>query len=99
VEARRSAGLTQFGENLTRLPPGQWTSQRHRHTAEDEFVWVVDGEVVLVSSYGEEVLHSGDCAGLPLACRMGITSATRSNREAVLLEIGSTRRLNTAVES
>ena len=48
-----AAGLTQFGVNLTRVPPGQWTSQRHWHTAEDEFVWVIEREVVLVSGRGE----------------------------------------------
>lgn len=49
-------GTSQAGAGLS-------TSERHWHTAEDEFVWVVEGEVVLVSSYGEEVLRSGDCAG------------------------------------
>ena len=57
-----AAGMTQFGVNLMRLPPGQWTSQRHWHTAEDEFVWVVEGEVVLVTDAGEEILRAGDWA-------------------------------------
>ena len=58
-----AAGLSQFGVNLQRLPPGQWSSQRHWHSHEDEFVWVVEGEVVLVTGAGEEVLRAGDCAG------------------------------------
>jgi uncharacterized cupin superfamily protein len=44
-----AAGLTQFGINLFRLPPGAWSSQRHWHTKEDEFVFVLSGEVVLVT--------------------------------------------------
>src|ERR1700746_4100707 len=58
-----AAGLTQFGVNLCRLPPGAWSSQRHWHTAGDEFVYVLSGEVVLVTDGGEEVLRSGDAAG------------------------------------
>src|SRR6185437_9803621 len=58
-----AAALTDFGVNLLRLSPGVWSSQRHWHTAEDEFVYVVAGEVVLVTDAGEEVLRAGDCAG------------------------------------
>src|SRR5215831_7101180 len=58
-----AAGLTQFGVNLLRLPPGAWSSQRHWHTAEDEFVYVLSGEVVLVTDWGEEVLRPGDAVG------------------------------------
>jgi uncharacterized cupin superfamily protein len=57
------AGLTQFGVNLLRLVPGVWSSQRHWHTGSDEFVYVVSGEVVLVSDDGEEMLCAGDAAG------------------------------------
>src|SRR6202051_1666669 len=58
-----AAGLTDFGVNLMRLPPGAWSSQRHWHSAEDEFVFIVEGEVMLVSDAGEETLTAGDCAG------------------------------------
>src|ERR1700723_3558755 len=58
-----AAGLTQFGANLLRLPPGSWSSQRHWHTHEDELVYVLEGEVVLVTDAGEETLRPGDCAG------------------------------------
>ena len=67
-----AAGLTQFGVNLLRLPSGAWSSQRHWHRAEDEFVWVLEGEVVLVSDAGEEVLRAGDCAGF----KAGAATAT-----------------------
>jgi uncharacterized cupin superfamily protein len=86
-----AAGLTQFGVNLMRLPPGAWTSQRHWHTAEDEFVWVVEGEVVLVDDEGETVLRTGDCAGFRAGEPNGHHLQNRSDREAVLLEIGSRR--------
>ena len=58
-----AAGLTQFGVNFLRLPPGAWSSQRHWHTAEDEFVYVLSGEVTLVSDGGDELLRAGDAAG------------------------------------
>jgi uncharacterized cupin superfamily protein len=85
------AGLTQFGVNLLRLPPGAWSSQRHWHSAEDEFVWVLEGEAVLVTDEGEEVLRAGDCAGFPAGVANGHHLQNRSAREVVLLEIGSRR--------
>jgi uncharacterized cupin superfamily protein len=86
-----AAGLTQFGVNLLRLPPGQWSSQRHWHTAEDEFVWVVEGEVVLVTDEGEQTLRAGDCAGFPAGVPNGHQIQNRSGSEARLLEVGSRR--------
>jgi uncharacterized cupin superfamily protein len=83
------AGLTQFGVNLLRLPPGVWSSQRHWHTAEDEFVHVLEGEVVLVTDDGEEMLRAGDCAGFKAGESNGHHLQNRSNAEAVLLEIGA----------
>lgn len=86
-----SAGLTQFGVNLTRLPPGCWSSQRHWHTAEDEFVFVVEGEVTLVTDAGEELLRAGDCAGFKAGVPDGHHLQNRSSRDAVVLEIGTRR--------
>ena len=83
------AGLTQFGVNLLRLPPGSWSSQRHWHAAEDEFVLVVDGEVVLVTDAGEETLRAGDSAGFKAGVPDGHHLQNRSNRDALVLEIGS----------
>jgi uncharacterized cupin superfamily protein len=83
-----AAGLTQFGVNLLRLPPGQWSSQRHWHLAEDEFVWIVEGEVVLVTNTGEEVLRAGDCAGFKAGEADGHHIQNRSLQDAVMLEIG-----------
>lgn len=85
------AGLTQFGVNLMRLAPGVWTSQRHWHTHEDEFVFVVSGEVVLVEDEGETILRAGECAGFKAGAPNGHHIQNRSSAEAVLLEIGSRR--------
>ena len=86
-----SAGLTQFGVNLQRLPPGAWSSQRHWHSHEDDFVMVLEGEVVLVTDHGEEWLGAGDCAGFPAGDANGHHLQNRSDRVAVLLEIGADR--------
>lgn len=84
-----AAGLTQFGVNLLRLPPGAWSSQRHWHTGSDEFVYVLSGEVVLVSDGGEEVLRAGDAAGFPARDTNGHCLQNRSDREAEVLEVGT----------
>ena len=84
-----AAGLTQFGINLLRLPPGVWSSQRHWHSAEDEFVYVLEGEVVLASDAGEEVLRAGDCAGFKAGEACGHHLLNRASADAVLLEIGT----------
>jgi len=86
-----AAKLTDFGVNLLSLPPGTWSSQRHWHSAEDEFIWVVAGEVVLVTDQGEEVLRSGDCAGFKAGITDGHHLQNRSGHPASILEIGSRR--------
>lgn len=84
-----AAGLSQFGVNLTRLPPGGWSSQRHWHTGEDEFVFIVSGEVVLVTEGGEEVLRAGDCAGFKAGEADGHHLQNRTRQEALVLEVGT----------
>jgi uncharacterized cupin superfamily protein len=84
-----AAGLTQFGVNHLRLPPGAWSSQRHWHALEDEFVYVLSGEVVLVTDAGEEVLRGGDCAGFKAGVRDGHCLQNRSDQDADVLVIGS----------
>ena len=84
-----AAGLTQFGVNLVRLPPGVWSSQRHWHTHEDEFVYVVEGELVLVTDAGEETLRSGDSAGFKAGVRDGHCLQNRSTADAVFLAVGT----------
>ena len=87
-----AAGLTDFGVNLLRLSPGAWSSQRHWHTLEDELVWVLEGEVVLIEDGGETRLVAGDCAGFKAGVANGHHHVNRSERDAVVLEVGSSRR-------
>jgi uncharacterized cupin superfamily protein len=84
-----AAGLSQFGVNLLRLPPGGWSSQRHWHTSGDEFVYVPSGEVVLVTDGGEEILRTGDAAGFPAGDTNGHCLQNRSDRDTQVLEIGT----------
>ena len=84
-----AAGLTQFGVNLLRLPPGAWSSQRHWHSGEDEFIYVLSGEVTLVSDAGPEVLRAGDSAGFKANDGDGHCLQNRAAGEAVVLEIGT----------
>jgi uncharacterized cupin superfamily protein len=84
-----AAGLEQFGVNLLRLPPGAWSSQRHWHTTADEFVYVVSGEVTLVSDAGDEVLRPGDAAAFKAGDADGHCLQNRSTTEAVVLEVGT----------
>lgn len=82
-----AGGLTQFGVNLLRLPPGSWSSQRHWHSEEDEFVYVVEGEVVLITDQGEEVMAAGDCAAFPKNSPNGHHLVNRSDATVVCLEV------------
>lgn len=84
-----AAGLTQYGVNLLTLKPGSWSSQRHFHSHEDEFVYVISGEVVMVSNDGEETLRAGDAAGFPAGTGDGHCLQNRSDSDAVLLEVGT----------
>jgi uncharacterized cupin superfamily protein len=81
--------LTDFGVNLVRLPPGNWSSQRHWHSHEDEFVYVLEGELMLIEDNGETVLHAGACAAFPNGSGNGHHMINRSNATAVYIEIGS----------
>jgi uncharacterized cupin superfamily protein len=84
-----AAGLTGFGVNLCRLPPGAWSSQRHWHSLDDEFIWVLEGELTLVTDAGEEVLRAGDSAGFKAGDANGHHLQNRTDQDAVLLEIGT----------
>lgn len=84
-----AAGLTQFGVNLTTLKPGAGSAQRHWHTAEDEFVYVLAGEVVLCEDHGEVVLRPGDAAGFKAGVANGHCLVNRTAHDAVYLEVGT----------
>jgi uncharacterized cupin superfamily protein len=84
-----AVGLTQFGVNLTTLKPGAWSSQRHWHEAEDELIYMLEGEVLLCEDEGEIVLKPGDAAGWKANAANGHCLINRTDRDAVFLEIGS----------
>ena len=84
-----AGGLNDFGINLLRLPSGAWSSQRHWHNAEDEFVYVLSGEVTLVADEGEQVLRAGDCAAFPKNQANGHHLINKSTGPAIVLEIGT----------
>lgn len=80
-------GLKNFGVNLTRLAPGAESALLHRHSRQDEFVYIVEGEAVLVTDRGEAVLKPGMCAGFP-ATGLAHQLVNRSEADVVYLEIG-----------
>ena len=85
----KAAGLKQLGINLLELAPGAWSSQRHWHSHDEEFVYILDGEVVLVTEGCEETLHAGDCAAFLPGDPDGHHLQNRSGAPARVLEIGS----------
>lgn len=95
VELRRwqavgdAAGLTQFGVNRVVLPPGAMSSLRHWHTEEDEFVVVLEGELVLVTDAGETTIGPGALAGFPKGRANGHHLVNRAESDAVFLAIGT----------
>jgi uncharacterized cupin superfamily protein len=84
-----AGGLDDFGVNLMTLPAGGWSSQRHWHSHEDEFVYILEGEVTLIEDGGETLLRAGDCAAFPKATGNGHHLVNRSQSTAVYLEVGS----------
>jgi uncharacterized cupin superfamily protein len=82
-------GLTQIGVNLTTLLPGKESSMRHFHSREEEFVFIVEGEVVLRTDAGEQLLTAGSCAGFVLGSRDGHQLVNRSDKPARYLEISN----------
>ena len=87
-----AGGLTEFGVNLTVLPPGEWSSQRHWHTLSDEFVFVLEGEVVLITDDGETPVKAGQGAAFPKGVSNGHHFVNKSAQRAVYLEIGTRHR-------
>ena len=81
-------GLKNFGVNLTTIKPGSASALRHWHAKQDEFVYVVSGELVLVTDAGEQLLTVGMCAGFPAGTADGHHLVNRSARDAVYLEVG-----------
>jgi uncharacterized cupin superfamily protein len=93
-----AAGLTQFGVNLLELSPGAWSAQRHWHTGEDEFVYVLEGEVTLKTNAGDEVLKAGDCAGFRAGEPDGHCLVNHTDAVAKVLEVGTRTQTGDAVD-
>ena len=81
-------GLDIFGVNLTTIRPGAQSALRHWHSAQDEFIYMVEGELVLITDGGEQVLRAGMCAGFPAGKADGHHLVNRSGRDAIYLEVG-----------
>ena len=85
-------GLTDFGVNLVTLPPGAWSAQRHWHSHEDEFVYVVEGELTLITDGGEQALGAGQVAGFPAGKADGHHLVNKGTAPVTYLEIGDRRQ-------
>lgn len=82
------AGLTNFGVVLTRIAPGGQSSHRHAHSTQDEFIWVLQGETVLKTNAGEQILTAGMCAGFAAGSGDAHHFLNRSDRDVLLLVAG-----------
>jgi uncharacterized cupin superfamily protein len=88
--------LTQYGVNLVTLAPGAQSALRHWHTDEDELIYFLEGELVLVTDAGEEIVRAGDVVGHPAGDRDAHHLINRSTRPARYLEIGTRSRADMA---
>jgi uncharacterized cupin superfamily protein len=84
-----AAGLDQFGVNLTTLKPGAASALRHWHEQEDEFIYLLQGELVLIENDGETVLKPGEAAAFKANAPDGHHLVNRTSRDAVYLEVGT----------
>ena len=93
------AGLTHYGVNIATLPPGTASGQRHWHSHEDEFVYILSGTPTLVSDAGEQVLSPGMCAGFKAGVADGHQLVNRTDRDVIYFEVGSRSSEDTVVYS
>jgi uncharacterized cupin superfamily protein len=84
-----AGGLTEFGVSQVVLKPGAWSSQRHWHVGEDEFLVMLSGEAVLVDDEGEHVLRAGDCAAFPKNDGNGHHLQNRSGEDCAFVVVGA----------
>ena len=84
-----AVGLTQFGVYITRIEPHSASALRHWHEQEDEFIYVLEGELVLAENDGETILKAGDCAGFKAGSGIAHCLINRTGRDALYLEIGT----------
>jgi uncharacterized cupin superfamily protein len=84
-----AVGLTQFGVNITRIKAHSASALRHWHEQEDEFIYMIEGELVLKENDGETVLKTGDCAGFKAGSGIAHCLINRTDLDAVYLEVGT----------
>lgn len=82
-------GLTEIGVNITTLMPGAASAMRHYHAADDEFIYVLDGEVTLITNIGEQLLVAGMCAGFPKGKADAHHLVNQGDRPVTFLEAGT----------
>ena len=83
-----ASGITDFGFSHVTLEPGAWSSQRHWHNGEDEFLVMIDGEAILVEDEGRTLLRSGDCAAWPKGSTNGHHLCNESEADCEFIVIG-----------
>lgn len=81
-------GLTNFGVNLTRLPPGAVSALRHAHSKQDEFIYILSGRPVLRTDAGETLLLPGMCAGFKAGTGDAHHLVNRGSEDVIYLEVG-----------
>jgi uncharacterized cupin superfamily protein len=84
-----AAGLTRLGASHVVLKPGAWSSQRHWHAGEDEFLVILAGQAVLVDDWGEHILRAGDCAAFPMAEENGHHLQNRGDEDCVFVVVSA----------
>jgi len=84
-----AGGLAQFGAHMLTLEPGVWSSQRHHHSAEDEFVYILSGMPTFIDNDGEQILQPGDCTAHPAGDGNAHHMINRTDKDVVYLVIGS----------
>lgn len=84
-----AGGLTEFGASHVTLKPGAWSSQRHWHEGEDEFLVMLEGEAVLVEDDGRTILKAGDCAAWPKGITNGHHLRNEGERDCVFVVVGA----------
>ena len=86
-----AGGLTQFGAHLFTLPPGAWSSQRHHHSAEDEFTYILSGNPTFIDNDGETILGPGDVTCHPAGDENAHHMINHTDKEVIFLTVGSRR--------
>jgi uncharacterized cupin superfamily protein len=83
-----ATGLTEFGVSHVTLIPGAWSSQRHWHEGEDEFVVMLSGEAILIDDTGRHIMKAGDCAAFPKGDGNGHVLVNEGEIDCIFIAVG-----------